>query len=122
MARRDTIKTYDVKRPESILDLGLRHAEQISLLEKVQNAVLVEQSILIEPETKVCPVCGQKLKKNGHRTSKLHTVFSDRELPIQKHKCNNPTYNWQGALTVASLFGTNIHPDLARLQCEQGAL
>ncbi len=45
-------------RPESILDLGLRHAEQISLLEKVQNAVLVEQSILIEPETKVCPVCG----------------------------------------------------------------
>jgi len=42
VARRDTIKTYDVKRPESILDLGLRHAEQISLLEKVQNAVLAE--------------------------------------------------------------------------------
>ena len=26
----DTVKIYDVKRPESILDLGLRHAEQIS--------------------------------------------------------------------------------------------
>ena len=34
VVKRDTLKIYDVKRPESILDLGLRHAEQISLLEK----------------------------------------------------------------------------------------
>ncbi len=118
VVKRETLSIYSVKRLESILDLGLRHAEQISLLEKVQNAVLVEQSILIEPETKVCPVCGQKLKKNGHRQSKLHAVFSDHELRIQKHKCNNPACNWQGSPTVTSLFGTNIHPDLARLQCE----
>ena len=36
MVKRDTLKIYDVKRPESILNLGLRHAEQISLLEKVR--------------------------------------------------------------------------------------
>lgn len=82
VVKRDTLKIYDVKRPESILDLGLRHSEQISLLEKVQNAVLAEQSVLIEPETKVCPQCGQKLKKNGHRTSEFHAVFSDHELRI----------------------------------------
>jgi hypothetical protein len=122
VVKRDTLKIYDVKRPESILDLGLRHAEQISLLEKVQNAVLAEQSILIEPETKVCPKCGEKLKKNGHRISELHAVFSDHELSIQKHKCNNPACNWQGSPTVTSLFGTSIHPELAKLQCEQGAL
>jgi len=45
----------------------------------------------------------------------------ERELRIQKHKCNNPACNWQGSPAVTSLFGTNIHPDLARLQCEQGA-
>ena len=28
---RDTLKTYDVKPPASILELGLRHEEQISL-------------------------------------------------------------------------------------------
>jgi len=28
--------------PESILDLGLRHEEQISLIGKVQNAVIAE--------------------------------------------------------------------------------
>ena len=122
VVKRDTLKIYDVKHPESILDLGLRHSEQISLLEKVQNAVLAEQSVLIEPETKVCPQCGQKLKKNGHRTSEFHAVFSDHELRIQRHRCNNPACNWHGSPTVTSLFGTSIHPDLAKLQCEQGAL
>jgi len=122
VVKRDTLKIYDVKRPESILDLGLRHAEQISLLEKVQNAMLAEQSILIEPETKACPKCGQKLKKNGHRTSEFHAVFSDHQVRIQKHRCNNPECNWHSTPTVTSLFGTNIHLDLARLQCEQGAL
>lgn len=122
VVKRNTLKIYDVRHPKSILDLGLRHAEQISLLEKVQNVVLAEQSILIESETKVCPRCGQKLKKNGHRISKLHTVFSDHELSLQKHTCNNPECNWQGSPTVTSLFGTNIHPDLAKLQCELGAL
>ena len=34
VVKRDTIKIYDIQRPESIVDLGLRHAEQISLLEK----------------------------------------------------------------------------------------
>ncbi len=27
VVKRDTLKIYDVKRPESILDLGLRHVE-----------------------------------------------------------------------------------------------
>ena len=121
VVKRDTLKIYDVKRPESILDLGLRHAEQISLLEKVQNAVLAEQSILIGSETKVCPKCQHSLKKNGHRTSEFHAVFSDHKVGIQKHSCSHSECNWQSSPTVTSLFGTNIHPDLAKLQCEQGA-
>lgn len=58
VVRRDTIKTYDVERPKSILDLGLRHTEQISLLEKVHNAVLAEQASLLDSGNKICPVCG----------------------------------------------------------------
>ena len=122
VVRRDTIKTYDVKRPESILDLGLRHAEQISLLEKVQNAVLAEQASLLDSGNKVCPLCGQKLKKNGSRTSNFHAVFSDHELKIQQHCCENPSCSWRSSPTVNSLFGTSIHPDLGKLQCERGAL
>jgi len=35
----------------------------------VQNILLAEQSILINPKTNACPNCGQKLKKNGHKES-----------------------------------------------------
>jgi hypothetical protein len=63
VVKRDTIKSYDIQRPESIVDLGLRHAEQISLLEKIQNALLAEQSVLIDSGGEVCPKCGQKLRK-----------------------------------------------------------
>jgi hypothetical protein len=40
VVKRDTIKNYnyDIKPPESILELGVCDAEQISLLEKVQNS------------------------------------------------------------------------------------
>ena len=122
VVKRDTIKIYDIQRPESIIDLGLRHAEQISLLEKIQNAVLAEQSGLIDSGVEICPKCGQKLRKNGAQVSDFHAVFSDHTLCLQRHCCTNTACHWQGASTVQAVFGTNIHPDLAKLHCEQGAL
>lgn len=119
---RDTVKVYDVTPPESILGLGLRHSEQISLLEKIQNSILAEQSKLIARDLKNCPNCGQKLSRNGYTQSKFHAVFSDHELQLQKHRCHNPECRWQRVPTITSMFGTNIHPDLAKLQCEQGVL
>ena len=71
VVKRDTVKIYDIKQPESILDLGLRHQEQISLLEKVQNALLAEQSTLIDFGYDACPQCGQKIKKNGFINSQF---------------------------------------------------
>lgn len=64
--QRDTVKVYDVIQPESLLDLGLRHSEQISLLEKIQNSVLAEQSKLIAQDLKNCPNCRRKLSRNGY--------------------------------------------------------
>ena len=122
VVERDTIKIYDIKPPESILDLGLRHEEQISLLSKVQNALLAEQSKLIDTGYDACPKCGQKISKNGFKESKFHAIFSDHKLRIQQHCCKNPECNWNSGPTTISVFGTDIHPDLAKLQCEQGAL
>ncbi len=122
VVNRDTLKVYDVKAPESILELGLRHEEQISLLEKVQNSVLAAQSKLIDTGYDVCPKCGQNLNKIGYTQSNFHAVFTDHKVGIQKHKCRNPECDWQSSPTTTSVFGTSIHPDLAKLQCEQGAL
>ena len=118
VVKRDTIEIYDTQRPESIVDLGLRHAEQISLLEKVQNAVLVEPSVLIDSGAIVCSQCGQKLRKNGSQVADFHAVLSDHTLRLPRHCCGNAARHWQGASTVQAVFGTNIHPDLAKLQCE----
>ena len=106
VVKRDTIKIHDIQHPESIVDLGLRHAEQISLLEKVQNAVLAEQSVLIDSGATVCPKCGQKLRKNGAQVSDFHAVFSDHTLRLQRHCCSNPVCHWQGASTVQAVFET----------------
>ena len=48
VVKRDTLKLYDIEQPQSILELGLRHEEQISLLAKVQNSRLAEQTALID--------------------------------------------------------------------------
>jgi len=122
VVKRDTIKIYDIKPPTSILELGLRHEEQIALLSKVQSTLLAEQSVLIDPGYDVCPQCGGKLAKNGFKQSNFHAVFSDHKLRIQQHRCQNPECNWQSGPTTSSVFGTDVHPDLAKLQCEQGAL
>ena len=47
VVQRETITTYEITAPASILDLGLRHAEQIALLEKMQQVLLEEQAVLI---------------------------------------------------------------------------
>src|SRR5215831_4692749 len=120
--KRDTITSYALQCPTAIVELGLRHAEQITLLAKVQNIVLAEQSRLLDPGMPVCPTCGNTLKKNGYKASHFHAVFSDHIVRIQKHHCRHPDCRWHSTPTITSLFGTNIHPDLATIQCEQGAL
>jgi hypothetical protein len=120
--KRDTITSYALQCPTSIGELGLRHTEQIALLEKVQNILLAEQALLLDPGVHVCPTCGNTLKKNGYKTSKFHAIFSDHTVRIQKHHCSHPGCPWHSTPTIASLFGTNIHPDLATIQCVQGAL
>ena len=110
--KRDTITSYALQCPTSIGELGLCHTEQIALLEKVQNILLAEQSLLLAPGIPGCPTCGNTLKKNGYKTSNFHAIFSDHTVRIQKHHCSHPDCGWHSTPTITSLFGTNIHPDL----------
>src|SRR5437016_12433340 len=55
----------------------------------------------------------QKPCYSVYKTSNFHAVFSDHTVCIQKHHCSQPGCGWHSTPTVTSLFGTNIHPDLA---------
>jgi hypothetical protein len=122
VVKRDTLKTYAVKPPESIRELGLRHEEQISLWGKVQEAILAVQAKWIAPGHDVCPRCGDKLKKKGFTPSHFHAVFTDHKVSLQNQQCYNPACHGQSAPPTTAVFGTSIHPDVAKGPCEQGAL
>ena len=113
--KRDPITSYAVQCPTSIGELDLRYIEHIDLLRKVQDILLAAQSLLLNSGMPVCPSCGNMLKKNGYKTSNFHAIFSDHTVRIQKHHCSHPDCRWHSMPTITSLFGTNIHPDLATL-------
>jgi len=116
---KNKVEDFEIEKPTSILDLGLRHKAQIQLLRKIQQHVLDAQSLLISPESETCPKCGTRLTKNGYKQSNFHAVFSDHKLKMQRHVCPNCRENY--VPSIKSLFGTSIHPDLYKLQCELGS-
>jgi hypothetical protein len=116
---RETVTNIDIKSPDTIIDLGLRHGSQIDILQMIQEKLLTEQAPFLKPNINCCNDCQSKLVSNGYAKSKFHAVFTDHEIRVQKLKCLHCKKSV--VPSVKSLLGTSIHPDLYRLQCEQGA-
>lgn len=108
-----------VRQPSTLLDMGLRHTEQIDLLQKIQDGILHSQCLDLQEDIDLCPNCAHGLKRNGKKSSSFSTVFTDHKLPIHKLKCMG--CGWESVPSIKSLFGTHLHPDLVKLQCEFGS-
>lgn len=122
VVNRKILETLDVKKPETIFELGLRHTEQVKLLQLIQDSLLDEQSVFLSEDIQNCPRYGRKLAKHGFKKSDFHAVFTDHKIPVQRLTCCNKECNWKSVPSVKSLFGTSIHPDLAKIQSEISAL
>ena len=85
----------------------------------IQDKILIEQAQYLKSDVTHCSLCETKLRLNGYHTSKFHAVFTDHEIKMQRKKCN--TCKKSVVPSIKSLLGTSVHPDLYRLQCEQGA-
>ena len=118
---RNTVSSFDITKPKNIVGLGLRHTEQINLLQSIQDCLLAEQSVFLKEDYECCPKCSSKIWSNGPKTSEFHAIFTDHKIKIKKQRCSNPDCDWQSIHTVKSLLGTSVHPDLHKLQCEYGA-
>lgn len=118
---RDELSTIAIKKPSDILEFGLRHNEQIEFIKKLQDKILSEQTVFMKTTIDKCPDCGSKLSSSGSHASKFHAVFTDHDINLQRKKCSNQDCQSYVTPSVKSYFGTSIHPDLYRLQCEQGA-
>ena len=117
---RQIIQDKEIRKPEKIEEIGYNHEEQISMLQLIQDAFLKEQqSTLILKE---CNICGSKVSKAGTISSDFHSIYTDHKLQIPRVMCCNKDCD-KGNINISiySLFGSNMHPDLVKKQAEIGA-
>lgn len=107
-----------VDKVTSIDQLGFNHKQQVELLKKGQDALLKAQATMLYTDLEVCPKCKTKLKFAGQVFSEFHSVFSDHKVAVRRRKCCNKDCGWTSVPSVSSLFNTNVHPDLSKLQTE----
>lgn len=116
---KEIIATKSVVKPNSIIDLGFRHSEQIDLLRHIQQNLLDKQSNYFKEELASCPKCNGKLYKSGYVKSDFHAVFTDHKVTARRQICK--LCKWTSIPSVRSLFGDASHPDLIKIQTELGA-
>lgn len=116
---KEIILTKSVIKPNTIIDLGLRHSEQIDLIRYIQQTLLDKQSIYLKEDLASCPDCGGKLYKSGYIKSDFHSVFTDHKIAAGRQICK--LCKWTSTPSVRSLFGDASHPDLVKVQCEIGS-
>jgi hypothetical protein len=107
-----------IKNIQSLLDLGLRHEDQIRIIKKIQDEIIALQSPQLATHLASCIRCGGKMVRSGYNQSDFHAVFTDHKVKTQRQICNNCGY--RNIPSIKSLFGTSSHPDLIKLQCETG--
>tara|TARA_B110000977_G_scaffold164219_1_gene210590 strand:- start:12 stop:1352 length:1341 start_codon:yes stop_codon:yes gene_type:complete len=114
-----TIDKGEIKTVKTLLDLGLRHEEQIKILKNLQDGIIASQSSQLATKLDGCIKCGCVMAKKGFNVSDFHSVFTDHKVKTQRQICNG--CGWRNIPSVKALFGTSSHPDLIKLQCETGA-
>lgn len=112
------IREVEIKRAETILELGFRHKEQIEVIGAIQDEYLPMQVEKISEKYQNCPKCEGKTKKNGMKYTDYHSSLSDHKLRIQGYACR---CGWQKRPTIHGEYGTSVHPDLTKMQGMLGA-
>lgn len=117
---RQIIQDKAIKKPKKIEELGYNHKEQISMLQLIQDTFLNEQQKTLI--LKECNICGSKVSKAGRVPSDFHSIYTDHKLQIPRVMCCNKDCGAGNInISIYSMFGSNMHPDLVKKQAEIGA-
>jgi hypothetical protein len=116
VVKRTLVGYKEIKEPQDIIDLGLRHSEQIDIIKELQDEVISAQVEILNQTINYCQKCGNKLTKRGYTKSDFNGVFTDHKVSCSRKVCGK--CQWKSIPSVRSIFGTQIHPDLAKLQVE----
>ena len=120
VAQGNVLLEGEVVAPSNCLDFGMRHEQQMALIQTAQDKILKLQSSEITFNDNSCPKCNVgTLKKNGFKESWFYDVFSDHRVKLPRRRCDNCKY--VQASTVTSLLGKALSGELLKLQTELGA-
>ncbi len=106
----------ELKKAETLNQLGHTHVQQIDLLQKIQEFKIKHQIVLNALDT--CPVCQSKTQKSGIFSSHFHGPLTDHKVDVQRKKCK---CGWHSETSIDGIYGSSIHPDLLKKQALQGA-
>lgn len=115
---KEIVTEQAVTNVNNISELGFNHQQQIKILKGCQEGLLKIQSQFLEEHITQCPKCNFKLKYAGTVLSYFHSVFTDHKVSVKRKKCCNKECGWTSVPSINSLFKTNSHPDLSKLQTE----
>jgi hypothetical protein len=114
----ELIHSEQIREPQNLLELGFRHEEQVKMLEKIQSSYIPLQWSSLMHRYDVCPDCKRTTRKNGVHKAHFHSSLSDHILLVQGYSCR---CGWQIKPTIHGEFGSNVHPDLLKIQASLGS-
>ena len=109
-----------VVAPTNCLDFGIRHEQQMALIQNAQDKILKLQAGEVTFDSDKCSKCPDGiLKKFGFKESWFYDVFSDHRVKLPKRRCDKCKH--VDASTVIGLLGKALSGELIKLQSELGA-
>jgi len=109
-----------VVAPSNCLDFGIRHGQQMALIQNAQDKILKLQAGEVTFDSDKCSKCPDGiLKKHGFKESWFYDVFSDHRVKLPKRRCDK--CNHVDASTVIGLLGKALSGELIKIQSELGA-
>ena len=118
---RQEIIASKLYKPTNCLDFSMGFDNQIKLIKRVQDNVLLEKVKLVNEDKEFCPKCEKQrvLNKYGSHKSWFHDVLTDHEIEIQRLKCRKCKYETPS--TVTKLIDDKLSGDLKKIQATLGA-
>ena len=114
------LNTGEIKIPIDLFDIGFSHVEQITIIQKTQDALLKEQFTLRDNALKHCPDCDNvKLVREGQNKSNYYDIFTDHKITLTRRHC--PTCSYEIDATIKTIFGSELSAELAKAQAQLGA-
>jgi len=115
---RDELVSVNIKRPETIDEIGLDYESQVGLIQSTLDKIIELQGPLIN-EYHDCPRCGKKVTKKGKTSCEVHAMSTEHKIKFQKYRC--PNCDWTSSESIRAIYGTDVHTSLTKIQAELGS-